>query len=55
VIEDNEIADTRTSGRTQRYGVYKMAGAGAVVSRNNTMAGHVDGDYVEEPMKRAAR
>jgi hypothetical protein len=55
VIEDNEIADTRTSGRTQRYGVYKMAGAGAVVSRNNAMAGHVDGDYVEEPMKRAAR
>ncbi len=55
VIEDNEIADTRTTGRTQRYGIYKAAGAGSVVSRNNAMSGHVDGDYVEEPVKRAAR
>jgi hypothetical protein len=55
VIEDNQIADTRATGRTQRYGIYKAAGAGPVVSRNNAMSGHVDGDYVEEPVKRAAR
>jgi hypothetical protein len=54
-IEDNQIADTRTTGRTQRYGIYKVAGAGAVVSRNNTMSGHLDGDYIEEPTKRTAR
>jgi hypothetical protein len=55
VIEDNQIADTRTTGRTQRYGIHKVAGAGAVVSRNDAMSGHLDRDYVEEPVKRAAR
>jgi parallel beta helix pectate lyase-like protein len=55
VIEDNQIADTRASGRTQRYGIYKAAGAGAVVLRNNAMSGHIEGDYMEEPVKRAAR
>jgi hypothetical protein len=24
VIEDNQLADTRTTGRTQRYGIYKV-------------------------------
>ena len=55
VIEDNQIAETRATGRTQRYGIYKVADAGAVVSRSNAMSGHLDGDYVEEPAKRPAR
>jgi hypothetical protein len=55
VIEDNKIADTRATGRTQRYGIYKAAGAGTVVSHNNAMSGHGGGDYVEEPVKPAAR
>jgi hypothetical protein len=55
VIEDNQIADTRATGRTQRYGIYKVAGAGAVVSRNNVMSGHLDRDYMEEPARQGAR
>lgn len=55
VIDDNQIADTRSTGRTQRYGIYKVAGAGAVDSRNNTMSGHSGGDYFEEKGKEASR
>jgi hypothetical protein len=47
VIDSNEIADTRSTGRTQRYGIYKVKGAGAVESRNNRMNGHTDRDYAE--------
>jgi parallel beta-helix repeat protein len=55
VIEDNRIADTRATGRTQRYGIYKAAGAGAVDWRNNTMSGHSAADYFEEKVKEASR
>ena len=45
VIENNQIAETRKSGGTQRIGIYKAAGAGSLRSRNNTMSGHLEGDY----------
>jgi len=47
VIENNRIAETRSAGKTQRYGVYKAPGAGAIRLHNNTMAGHAAGDYRE--------
>ena len=47
VIEGNHIADTRSAGRTQRYGVYKVAGRGVVEYRNNAMSGHIERDYGE--------
>jgi hypothetical protein len=47
VIENNQIADTRSTGRTQRYGIYKVTGAGVVEYRNNTMTGHAERDYFE--------
>jgi parallel beta-helix repeat protein len=51
VIEGNHIADTRSTGRTQRYGVYKVAGSGAVECRNNKMSGHLERDYGEGTQK----
>jgi parallel beta-helix repeat protein len=47
VIAGNQIADTRTANRTQRYGVYKAKGAGSVRLENNTMQGHSVRDYAE--------
>jgi len=47
VIEGNQIADTRSTGSTQRYGVYKVAGAGKVECRNNAMSGHSGRDIAE--------
>jgi parallel beta-helix repeat protein len=47
VIEGNQIADTRPKDRTQRYGVFKLAGAGAVRLDKNTMSGHSESDYRE--------
>lgn len=55
VIDNNEIADTRTAGRTQRYGIYRTAGAGAVEARDNAMRGHLARDYFEQPVKQALR
>ena len=55
VIEGNEIADTRSTGRTQRYGIYKVQGAGAIVSRNNAMRGHGERDYAEGAILRTSR
>jgi len=55
VIEDNQIADTRSTGRTQRYGIYKVTGAGAIESRNNMMSGNIERDYAEGSVMRAAR
>ena len=52
LIEDNQIADTRSDARTQRYGIYKVTGAGAVRQRNNAMSGHAEGDYREGPAAR---
>jgi hypothetical protein len=47
VIEGNQIAETRSTGRTQQYGVFKLAGAGSVRLDKNTMAGHSEADYRE--------
>lgn len=52
VIEENQIAETRAQGGAQRYGIYKVAGAGAVRTANNTMSGHASGDYQEGPAAR---
>ena len=49
VIEGNQIAETRAQGGAQRYGIYKVTGAGAVRASNNTMSGHPGGDYKEGP------
>ena len=45
VIRNNQIADTRSTGRTQRVGVYRTAGAGAVQAQDNRMSGLVQ-DFV---------
>ena len=47
VIEGNQISDTRAGNRTQRYGVYKVKGAGSVQLANNTMEGNSAGNYSE--------
>lgn len=48
VIAGNRIAETRTgAGITQRHGIYKVAGAGAIQMETNTMAGHKEKDYFE--------
>jgi parallel beta-helix repeat protein len=48
MISKNRVKDTRTGKeRTQRYGVYKAAGAGNVKVENNEMEGHVDRDVFE--------
>ena len=47
VIENNEIAETRSQAGTQRYGVYRVSGAGTVQLKDNRMAGHSGGDYRE--------
>ena len=50
VIENNRIAETRGAGGTQRIGIYKAAGAGAVHARDNQMSGH-EVDYREGTAK----
>jgi parallel beta-helix repeat protein len=55
VIEANQIAETRSADRTQRYGVFKVAGAGSVRLDKNTMAGHSEGDYREAAVREAAQ
>jgi hypothetical protein len=45
VIDGNQIADTRATNRTQRYGIYKAPGAGSVEAKNNSMSGHSAADY----------
>ena len=40
VIAGNQISDTRATGKTQRYAVYKAKGAGSVRLENNTMEGN---------------
>jgi len=47
VIEDNQIGDTRTANRTQRYAVYKVKGPGSVRLANNAMTGNSAGSYFE--------
>ncbi len=57
LIADNRIAETRSgSGRTQRYGVYKVQGTGSLQLQKNAMQGHVEKDYFEgEPIKLSYR
>jgi len=47
VIEENVIAETRRDQGTQRFGVYKVKGAGAVKVERNEMKGHLTADYRE--------
>jgi len=54
VIEGNQIADTRSAGRTQRYGIYKAKGAGQVRMENNNMSGHTVANYYEGSQSHAA-
>src|SRR5258708_22718317 len=42
VIDGNEIADTRSTRRTQRYGIYKTQGACFIVSRDITLRAAVE-------------
>jgi parallel beta helix pectate lyase-like protein len=55
VIEGNQIADTRTNHRTQRYGIYKAPGAGSVEAVNNVMSGHSAGDFYPAALRADAR
>jgi hypothetical protein len=55
VIDGNQIADTRTANRTQRYGIYKAAGAGSVDAKNNSMSGHSGGDLHDAGLRADAR
>ena len=48
-IEKNEIADTRATNPTQRFGIYRVKGAGAVNAKENRMSGHSENDYSEGP------
>lgn len=48
VIVNNRIAETRSGeDRTQRYGVYKTAGAGSVQMVGNSTDGNIEKDYLE--------
>ncbi|MGO9239582.1 MAG: right-handed parallel beta-helix repeat-containing protein [Bryobacteraceae bacterium] len=44
LIEDNVIAETRGTGGTQRFGVYRTKGAAAPTLRGNAMSGHRKAD-----------
>jgi len=47
LIVGNQIADTRASKKTQRYGVYKVKGSGSVRLDSNTMEGNSAGNFYE--------
>jgi hypothetical protein len=48
IISGNRIAETRSGkDRTQRYGIYKAAGAGPIQVQDNVMEGHTEKDYLE--------
>jgi hypothetical protein len=55
VIENNQIAETRAAGGTQRIGICKAAGTGSVRARDNTMSGHLEADYREGTCPAGAR
>ena len=48
VVENNRIAETRGAAGTQRFGIYKAAGTGSLVNRDNDMAGNLEAPYREE-------
>jgi hypothetical protein len=54
VIENNRIAETRAAGGTQRIGIYKESGAGALHAQHNAMSGHAEADYREGSVANAA-
>ncbi len=48
-ITGNQIAETRAgSARTQRYGIYKVAGAGPLRLESNTISGCLEKDVLEK-------
>ena len=51
VIDGNQIADTRAAKHTQKYGIYKAAGAGSVDAKNNSMSGHSAGDFYDAGLR----
>jgi hypothetical protein len=51
VIEGNQIAETRSSNRTQRIGIYKAPGAGSVEDKNNSIPRY----SAEDPHDRGLR
>jgi Right handed beta helix region len=52
-LSNNRIAETRAGkDRTQRYGVYKIAGAGSVQMQGNILEGHVEKDLFEASSNR---
>jgi nitrous oxidase accessory protein NosD len=55
VIEGNQIADTRTNNRTQKYGIYKAPGSGSLKASNNSMSGHTAGDVYDNRLRSEAR
>jgi parallel beta-helix repeat protein len=49
VFENNLISETRSGDeRTQQYGIYIIRGASSVKVAENTMQGHLKGDYYDE-------
>ena len=54
VIEDNEIAETRQTGGTQRVGIFKAEGAGAVSAAKNKMSGNIEANYRQGARMRAS-
>jgi len=53
VITGNQITDTRSGNeRTQRFGIYKAAGAGSMKVEQNEMKGHIQKDVYEVSQKR---
>jgi parallel beta-helix repeat protein len=55
VIENNQIADTRTSGRTQRVAIFKAPGVGTVRAANNITPDHSDAVYQKTASNQAPR
>ena len=47
VIENNRIAETRGAKGTQRYGIYKVRGAGKVTLSGNLIEGQLIKNYAE--------
>ncbi|MCP5118538.1 MAG: right-handed parallel beta-helix repeat-containing protein, partial [bacterium] len=52
VIENNRIAETRGAKGTQRYGVYKVRGAGDVKLADNKMEGNLVKEYAEGALEK---
>ncbi len=55
VIDSNQIADTRSANRTQKYGIFKAAGAGSVEANNNSMYGNAIADFHDASLRASVR